>query len=290
MRRRMDPLQSALAAFELSLLLIGAFLLLRALAQPTRRLAWFGANAIPPWALTGFEVVMLIMLVFLCGFTGQFLASQIFASHIKLSPDRAGLEVLVYGAALHGCALLGWPLFARVRRWMYADYGAVAVAVSPSPRLPLPQLLGSAFVAFIAALPVITVLSLGWTLLLRKLGLPDEPQDLVEIFTKTQAPFILTGMLLVACVLAPINEELIFRAGIFRSIRQRHGRRAALVLSALAFGALHGNWAGFLPLTIFGAALALAYEKTGDIRVSIFAHACFNLNTILIIYSGLPNL
>ena len=286
----MAPLQSVLAAFELSLLLIGAFCLLRAVATPARRQAWFGSNAIPPWALTGFEVMLLILLVFLCGFTGQFLAIHFFASHVKASPDRAGLEVLVYGAALHGSALVGWPLFARVRRWMYADYGAVAAVVTPSPRLPLPQLLGSAFIAFVAALPAIAVVSLGWTWLLRKLGLPDEPQDLVEIFNNTRSPFILTGMLLVACVLAPINEELIFRAGIFRALRQRYGRRAALLVSAVAFGALHGNWAGFLPLALFGAALALAYEKTGDIRVSIFAHACFNLNTILVIFSGLPNL
>jgi membrane protease YdiL (CAAX protease family) len=33
--------------------------------------------------------------------------------------------------------------------------------------------------------------------------------------------------------------------------------------------------------------LALAYECTGDIRVAIVAHSLFNLNTVLILLSGL---
>ena len=54
------------------------------------------------------------------------------------------------------------------------------------------------------------------------------------------------------------------------------------------FGAAHANWASFVPLAVLGVVLALAYEATGDIRVPIVAHGLFNLNTILIVLSGLP--
>jgi membrane protease YdiL (CAAX protease family) len=97
-------------------------------------------------------------------------------------------------------------------------------------------------------------------------------------------------MLLVACVLAPIYEEQLFRAGLYRFCRQRLGRGAALIISGVCFGALHGNWAGFLPLAGLGMGLALAYEATGSIRVPIIAHGLFNLNTVLVLLSGLPEL
>jgi hypothetical protein len=83
-------------------------------------------------------------------------------------------------------------------------------------------------------------------------------------------------------------EELLFRAGLFRFCRQRLGRAWALIISGCSFGLLHGNWAGFLPLAILGMGLAIAYEATGSIRVPIIAHALFNLNTILVLLSGLP--
>ncbi len=71
---------------------------------------------------------------------------------------------------------------------------------------------------------------------------------------------------------------------------ERLGRNAALLISGAAFGALHGNWAGFVPLAVLGMGLAIAYEATGSIRVPIIAHGLFNLNTVLVLLSGLPQL
>lgn len=286
----MDPAQTILAVVEISLLLLGSFLLLRALRSPERRQSWFGTNRIPHWPLTGHEVTLLLVLIFLCGFAGQSFAVWLFHNVLKGSDDRSGLEVVIYGAAFHGCALLGWLLFRMLRRWLYTDYGTLPAAEGPSPRLPLGVLFGTAAIALMVALPVLTVVSKGWEVVLTWLGLPGEPQDLIDIFSKTTSPFVIGGMLVVACVLAPINEELIFRAGLFRFLRQRFGRRAAFVVSGASFGALHGNWAGFVPLALLGVVLGLVYEKTGDIRVPIAVHALFNLNTVLVILSGLPNL
>ena len=99
---------------------------------------------------------------------------------------------------------------------------------------------------------------------------------------------VIAGMLLVACVLAPLSEELIFRAGLYRFVRQKLGRTPALLISSVCFGALHANWAGSLPLAVLGMLLAIVYEATGSIRVVVIAHGLFNLNTILIVLSGLP--
>jgi membrane protease YdiL (CAAX protease family) len=55
---------------------------------------------------------------------------------------------------------------------------------------------------------------------------------------------------------------------------------------AVLFGAVHGNLASFAPLAVLGLVFSLAYERTGDIRVSMVAHGLFNLCTALLIFSG----
>jgi membrane protease YdiL (CAAX protease family) len=142
--------------------------------------------------------------------------------------------------------------------------------------------------ALMVALPILSIVSLSWNVVVRALDLPVVPQDVITIFTNTRSPFVIAGMLLVACVLAPIYEELLFRAALYRFCRQRLGRVAALLISGICFGALHGYWAAFLPLAVLGMGLAIVYEATGSIRVPIIAHGLFNLNTVLVLLSGLP--
>jgi membrane protease YdiL (CAAX protease family) len=87
---------------------------------------------------------------------------------------------------------------------------------------------------------------------------------------------------------APLNEELLFRAGLYRFCRQRISRGWALAICGVLFGAVHANLAGFLPLALLGAGLALAYEATGDIRVTIVAHGLFNLINTIFVFSSFP--
>ena len=282
-----DPLQLTLSLFEICLLLAGTWLLLRLLLVPAQRSHWLGTNALPHWPVTLPEFGLFLALVFVAGFIGQYLARIMLGNYIAKAADREGLELFVYGVCFHGGALIGWLLFPALRRNLHADYGAEPPTESPAPAVPWLKVVLYASGALLVALPVLIILSLGWTLLLRELGLPDEPQDLIAVFSNTRSPAVVAGMFLVACVLAPLNEELLFRAGLYRYCRQKLGRSWALVISGGCFGALHANWASFLPLALLGMALALVYEATGSIRVSVIAHGLFNLNTILIILSGL---
>lgn len=283
------PVQQLLVAFELSLLLMGGYLIFRLATNPAPRVRWLQTNRLPAWTVTGVEFTLFVGLIFCSGFFFQ-AATQIFLKDlIETSPSRAGLEVFAYGAGFHGGALLGWLLFPTLRRRWHTEYGVLPPPEKPAPGKPAwPAPLVQAVGTLLAALPFLIVFNLGWGYLLKKLGLPDEPQDLIAIFANTKSPGILAGMLLVACVLAPLNEELIFRGGLYRFCRQRLGRDWSLLISSVCFGALHGNWAGFLPLALLGAGLAVAYEATGDIRVPVVAHSLFNLNTVVIVLSGLP--
>jgi uncharacterized protein len=281
------PHQIAVYALEVAMLLVGAWLLARGIGAPEHRTRLFDRSRLAHWELSGFEVTLLVLTIFFCGLIGQITAQQLFGALVKESPQRAGLEVVIYGTGFHGIALLGWPLFWFVRKLLHSSYGAPPPAPLGFRREPLGKVAVHALSAVLIALPVIALTSFAWNLILRFLDLPSDPQDLLAVFNSVHSKPLLAAMLFIACVLAPVNEELLFRGAIFRFCRQRFGRAIALLISGVLFGALHGNWASFVPLAVLGAVLALAYERTGDIRVAIVAHGLFNVNTLVILLSGL---
>lgn len=282
------PAQLVLAAFELTLLFGGGGLLISILFNERKRHRWLGTYTMPYWAISPSDFLVFAVVVFLSGLVTQGVVAQVFGKAIAASANKTGLEIFAYGAALHGGFLAAVLLFPSVRRRFQINLGPEPPALRRAANVPWSSVLRYSAGTLIVALPIIALLSLGWTALLRVFSLPDAPQDLIAIFAQTKSVSVIAGMLLVACVLAPLSEELLFRAGLYRVIRQKLGRVPALLISALLFGALHQNWAGFLPLAVLGMLLALAYEATGSIRVPIIAHALFNLNTILIVLSGLP--
>ncbi len=283
-----DSVQQVLTAFELCLLLAGLWLTGRMIFSPKFRARWGKTNQLPTWSVAPAEFAMYLFLLFAGGFILQSVLRLCFGAAIAKSGDRAGLEILVYGAGLDGGALIGWLLFPMLRRGWHADYGvSIPLDTRVSPPLSWSKVLLYGAGTLALAMPIVILLSLGWTFLLRYFGLPDEAQDAIGIFSNTKSYAVVAGMLVIACVLAPAMEELLFRAGLYRFCRQRLGRGPALIISGVVFGAIHLNWASFLPLSIFGVLLALVYEATGSIRVPIVAHAFFNLNSILFILSGL---
>jgi membrane protease YdiL (CAAX protease family) len=284
-----DPVQLSLAVFELTLLIAGACLFLWLVSNPRQRQRWLYTSALPHWTINLPEFLLFVLLAITGGFMGQTVVQSGLGKRIAESADKAGLEVFAYGAGFHGGIILGCLLFPLFRRRLYFDYGVRAEAQPHfGSQFSWSETLRHASGTLLVALPVLTVISLGWTELLRAGGLPDEPQDLIARFAESKSVWVIGGMLFVACVMAPISEELLFRAGLYRFLRQKLGRAPALLISSVCFGALHGNWAGSLPLAVLGMLLAIAYEATGSIRVVIVAHALFNLNTILIVLSGLP--
>ena len=282
-----EPAQLVLALFELCLLLAGTGLVLWLAFNSPARTRWLGTNALPATPIIASDFVLAAALIFLTGFALQAAAQFWLGPIIAHSTDSQGLALFAYSVANYAGAFVAWRvIFPSLRRTWVFEPETPHPAVAPS--LPWSKTLRYAAGTLLAALPLLIVVSLGWTSLLEALDLPHLPQDVIAIFTSTRSAFVIAGMLLVACVLAPIYEELLFRAGLYRFCRQRLGRGWALIISGVCFGALHGNWAGFLPLAMLGMGLALAYEATGSIRVAIIAHGLFNLNTVLILLSGLP--
>lgn len=350
-----EPAQLTLAVFELCLLLSGAVLVLWLLFHPGARARWLGTNALPPTPATLSDFLLCAGLIFCVSFICQAVAQLAFGLKIADAVDHQGLTLFVYSVANYTGALLAWRvLFPSLRRSWMSEHDVVPLPPVQTTTLPWSRALRYALGVLMLALPLLSIISLGWTYLLEHLGLPVVPQDVVAIFANTRSPFVITGMLLVACVFAPIYEELLFRAGIFRFARDNQNgvpmllsvpflavaikigydawssfsdqaltlglksfftslgllaigvvifglarksiliaqnrRGLSIILSGLYFGAMHTTLSGFLPLAVLGMGLAVAYEATGSIRVPIIAHGLFNLNTVLVLLSGLPEL
>jgi membrane protease YdiL (CAAX protease family) len=88
----------------------------------------------------------------------------------------------------------------------------------------------------------------------------------------------------VGAILAPIVEELVFRGLLYQWLRERAGVAAAVLLSAALFAVVH-----FIPLLIpalfaVGVILALVFEWTKSLWITITLHFFQNALGISVIF------
>jgi membrane protease YdiL (CAAX protease family) len=86
---------------------------------------------------------------------------------------------------------------------------------------------------------------------------------------------------LVAVILAPVFEEILFRGFLFRGLANSFGWVWGALISSAIFGAAHLQLDVFLPLAALGFVLAWAYHRTGSLWTNITMHALFNTIAVL---------
>lgn len=130
--------------------------------------------------------------------------------------------------------------------------------------------------ALLWMLPIIFVVNL----LLESFALEDVNQELFArlIFN----PWGVFALVFVG----PFSEEVVFRMGIqHHLIRHRIHPWAAILLTAIIFGTIHGNPAQIPGAVVFGVVLGWLYWRSGSIWLSIAAHVFNNLLSILIAWA-----
>ncbi len=89
---------------------------------------------------------------------------------------------------------------------------------------------------------------------------------------------------LVIGILAPITEELVFRGAILRRLLSMGCHTwVAIAVSAVLFGAVHGNWAQFTHAFLLGLLLGWLYAKTRSIIPALVIHWVNNTVAFLLI-------
>jgi uncharacterized protein len=271
-----SPANDVVSVIEILLLLAGAILLWR---FGWRRNSAGGtpqsADALAPWSVS-ISDFLLYVLVIIAGCLVSSLVCDAILRSVKAATDT---KTILNSAAfqiglLIGAALVPLQLGHPTLRFLNRDT------------------LRSGLVTFLIALPIVTAVNVGWLFFLKTTGLPAEQQDLLRMFAQADSTTLLTLMVVLATVIAPMTEELLFRATLFRYARTRLPRWIALLVPGIIFAALHVNWhnldglASFAPLVTLAVVFSIAYERTGRIGTAIVAHALFNLHTIAVLFFG----
>jgi len=254
----------------------------------------FGRNAeqrrelrLAPWNVPLSDFLLGALIVVVAGLSLQLAL----ASLQRVLPDRLDADawMIVQGAGFQFGLLLGAIVAIRLLRPRSTLPGGDPAPELTAVPVPPPAIgtLAGGFTLFLVALPLVLSVSLVWQWLLQTAGMELDQQEMIDLLRNNDSPFVIGGLAVLAVGVAPIAEEAIFRAGLFRYLRTRIPRPVALLLSSLVFASLHANAVAFAPLVALGILLCLAYERTGRIAIPMVAHALFNLHTMLLLLAGI---
>lgn len=194
---------------------------------------------------------------------GCSLVWQVFLMAVALAGRLNSGVALYYLLTLVGYYIIALPLAFRVCRIMPAP--------PMTQRSLTPRLMGRWFVIGIALMWIGSLVGTALSdLVYRIAGL--QPVDMV---TETFDMLPLSVVLLGACILGPVCEELLFR-GLLAGRLARYGQKPAALVSALLFGLYHANVSQFFYAFALGLLLAYAYFYTGSLKAPILLHMLFN--------------
>lgn len=140
-----------------------------------------------------------------------------------------------------------------------------------------PKAAGTGLLWLIITYPLILA---AQALVQRVAGSADDSQMIVKYFLEHPDFKHRAAVFIMAVIVAPIAEEIVFRGYFYGVIRRYGGRFPALLTSSLLFAAIHVHLPSMLGLGILAIILCLLYERTGSLWAPITMHACFNASTI----------
>ena len=94
-------------------------------------------------------------------------------------------------------------------------------------------------------------------------------------------------LILLAVVMAPLFEEIVFRGIIMKGLINKGTKpKTAIIISAIVFGLVHANPWQFVGAVLLGSVLGLVYYKTKSLLLPILLHAFNNLCSAILIFYG----
>ena len=203
------------------------------------------------------------------------------------SPQRLVLSGVLMFAAL---GALAWA------RWRGLSFGTILDLVGLRWNQGFFQLLWKAVIAYTCALPLMGLglligMGMGWFLNVPNLGNPTHPiQQLIQNASGMEL-FMLFAL---ACIAAPITEEIVFRGVLYGHLRQgtsKWGVAASMifsmVISGVIFAGIHPQGAFVAPaLAGLACGFCITREWSGSVFPGMIAHGIQNatvlaLNVIL---------
>jgi membrane protease YdiL (CAAX protease family) len=107
-------------------------------------------------------------------------------------------------------------------------------------------------------------------------AIPQEWIDILNENNEVQASGNVVIRILAIVIVAPVAEEVIFRAGILKYFMQGMPKWIAIILAAMIFGSLHAGPIGFLYATFGGMVLGWLYTLFKSIIPTVIFHISYN--------------
>ena len=145
-------------------------------------------------------------------------------------------------------------------------------------RIPLGVMTGIAGIAGI--LPMIFLVNGITEYALDHFGATHPAHQLLEVLKNNPPPWLSAADALAAGLIAPMAEEMFFRGLLQTLFRHLFDRSWPAILLAAALFALVHPWYIWPQIFVLGICLGYAYERSGNLWVSITMHAYFNLLSI----------
>ena len=150
--------------------------------------------------------------------------------------------------------------------WKYLGFGKFSL-----------NTLALGFVLLIASYLII----IPHNLILDKLGIGTQGEQILEIFNELESPI---WLVLAGAVVAPVVEEIFFRGFLFQGFRQKYGWVAAIILSSAIFAAAHLDPVSLIPTFVLGSVLAYLYHISNSVWPGIIFHFLVNAFGLLVFY------
>jgi hypothetical protein len=230
-----------------------------AATEATRRPSWTAGDLV--WVTALQMVVFLLMVALAAVVLGRRFS-------VWTNPAHDSLAIAIAATVFTGISFaLVWHRIIRRRAESWREIGFLSAGWRP---------LVLALAAAVALLGVDLLLSLRRPVLVGPL--PDPARSVIH-------PLRLALYLFGASVLTPLGEEMYFRGLLFRSLRSRLSAPAAILISSLAFVAVHPwYWLGWSVVWVFVVGLLCAWfvERTSSLLPGIVLHAGVNAGPVLI--------
>ncbi len=139
-------------------------------------------------------------------------------------------------------------------------------------------------VVYLAALPLAATYGAVGRYLLRRAGMTVDRQPLIDLFLVEQGVGGRLVLVVLAVVLAPLAEEMLFRGMGQVALSRAMGMPAAILIVAAVFAALHGHVPSMPALFVLGIAFSLGYVYTGSLTTALTTHIVFNAVNLAMVF------
>ena len=232
-----------------------------------------------PWRLeAALQLVLQLVMCFLVGAVLATLARKWLGNQ---TVEKWLLNVVIATASMQGCGLVLIAFFLREHKigWMEAF----------NFRAGWRRALGLGLLVALVAVPGTWLFQWVSAEVLTWLHYPVQTQEAVRLLRENQSPGKIVYLGVVAMVLAPLTEELLFRGILYPLVKQNGWPRLALWGTAVLFALMHFNAAIFMPLVFLAVMLTLLYEWTNNLLAPILVHSLFNAANFAALYFGWVN-